>query len=89
MVHIYQLRKKSPSALAASALHSQVSTCMQALQQVSKTWLVATMVHKLFANILGWCIPGTRAQEIIETPPFDIIVGDFRCANGRGVGFVE
>jgi hypothetical protein len=47
---------------------------MQALEQVAKTWLVATMVHKLFENILGWCIPDVLPQETLEPSEFGISV---------------
>jgi hypothetical protein len=76
MVQIYQLRKTSPDLITTSAIKEQISICMQALEQVSKTWLVATMVHKLFENILGWYVPDAPAQETPKAPPFGITVGD-------------
>ena len=47
---------------------------MQALEQVAKIWLVATMVHKLVESILGWCIPGVPPQETLEPSGFGISV---------------
>lgn len=47
---------------------------MQAVEQVAKTWLVATMVHKLVENILGWCIPDVPPQERLEASGFGISV---------------
>jgi len=76
MVQIYQLRKTSPDPIITSAIKEQISICMQALEQVSKTWLVATMVRKLFENILGWYVPDAPAQETLELPPFGITVED-------------
>ena len=49
---------------------------MHALEAVSKTWLVATMVHELFENILGWCVPEPPAHETLEPVGFGIILGD-------------
>jgi hypothetical protein len=53
MIQIYQLRKTDP--ISTSTIEEHLEICMDALEQVSKTWLVATMVHKLFQIILGWC----------------------------------
>ncbi len=47
---------------------------MQAVEQVAKTWLVASMVHKLVENILGWCIPYFSPQEKLEHSGFGISV---------------
>jgi len=49
---------------------------MHALEAVSKTWLVATMVHKLFENILGWCVPNLPVHETLEPVGFGITIGD-------------
>jgi hypothetical protein len=76
MVQIYQLRKMSPDPITTSVIKEQISICMQALEQVSKTWLVAAMVYKLFENILGWYVSDGPAQETLEAPPFGITVGD-------------
>jgi hypothetical protein len=66
MIQVYQLRKFPPNPITTPTIKEQISTCMQALEQVSKTWLVATMVHKLFENILGWCeIPDALPQPSV------------------------
>lgn len=50
-MHIYQLR--STNAAIVSATEQRMHTCMEALKEVSKVWLVAKMVHTLFESILG------------------------------------
>jgi hypothetical protein len=47
---------------------------MQAVELVAKRWLVATMIHKLVENILGWCIPYVLPQEMLEPSGFGISV---------------
>ncbi|KAE9380146.1 hypothetical protein N431DRAFT_361501 [Stipitochalara longipes BDJ] len=76
IVQIYRLRKTSPDPITASSIKEQISTCMLALEAVSKTWLVATMVHKLCETILGWCVPDASVHESLEPVGFGITVGD-------------
>lgn len=51
IMHVYQMRSSVPSIAQASQGRMQV--CMDALNEVSKVWLVAKMVHTLFLSILG------------------------------------
>lgn len=51
IMHIYQLR--SSNAAIVSATEQRMDTCMEALKEVSKVWLVAKMVHTLFESIVG------------------------------------
>lgn len=50
-MHVYQLRSSNTQVVAETERRIQI--CMQALKEVSKTWLVAKMVHTLFESILG------------------------------------
>lgn len=77
MIQVYQLRRTSPDPLTTSTIKEQISTCMNALEQVSKTWLVATMVHNLFENILQWVIPDAPRREALETSTSGISISDF------------
>lgn len=50
-MHVYQMRSSNQSIVAATQV--RLNTCMNALRDVSKVWLVAKMVHTLFESILG------------------------------------
>lgn len=50
-MHVYQMRSSNQSIV--SATQQRLTVCMDALKDVSKTWLVAKMVHTLFESILG------------------------------------
>lgn len=50
-MHVYQMRSSNQSIVTAT--QARLSTCMTALKDVSKVWLVAKMVHTLFESILG------------------------------------
>lgn len=50
-MHVYQMRSSNQTIVAATQL--RLTTCMNALRDVSKVWLVAKMVHTLFESILG------------------------------------
>jgi hypothetical protein len=50
-MHVYQMRSSVASVVSAS--QERINVCMHALKEVSKVWLVARMVHKLFESILG------------------------------------
>ncbi|KAF2636908.1 hypothetical protein P280DRAFT_510202, partial [Massarina eburnea CBS 473.64] len=51
IMHVYQMRSSNKSIV--SATEQRLQTCMDALKEVSKVWLVAKMVHTLFESILG------------------------------------
>jgi len=51
IMHVYQMRSSVPSIAQASQRRMQI--CMDALNEVSRVWLVAKMVHTLFISILG------------------------------------
>lgn len=51
IMHVYQMRSSNQSIVTAT--QGRLTTCMQALKDVSKVWLVAKMVHTLFESILG------------------------------------
>lgn len=51
IMHIYQMRSTNSAIKAVT--EQRLKTCMDALKEVSKTWLVAKMVHTLFESILG------------------------------------
>jgi hypothetical protein len=51
IMHVYQMRSPIPSIQQVTK--NRIHTCMQALKQVSRIWLVAKMVHTLFESILG------------------------------------
>ena len=50
-MHVYQMRSSNQTIVAAT--QTRLNTCMSALRDVSKVWLVAKMVHTLFESILG------------------------------------
>ena len=50
-MHVYQMR--SSNSAIVSATEQRMNTCMKALKEVSRVWLVAKMVHTLFESILG------------------------------------
>jgi hypothetical protein len=51
IMHVYQMRSTNKAVVAAT--EERLQTCMSALKEVSKVWLVAKMVHTLFESILG------------------------------------
>ncbi|KAK2785495.1 Transcriptional activator of fatty acid utilization [Onygenales sp. PD_12] len=51
IMHVYQMRSSVPTVVSTS--QERINTCMKALKDVSKVWLVAKMVHTLFESILG------------------------------------
>ena len=61
IMHVYQMRSSVPSVVAAS--QERINVCMNALKEVSKTWLVAKMVHTLFESILGNKVLEERLQK--------------------------
>lgn len=60
-MHVYQMRSSNQSIV--SATQTRLNTCMNALKDVSKVWLVAKMVHTLFESILGNKVLEERLQK--------------------------
>jgi hypothetical protein len=60
-MHVYQMRSSNQSIV--SATQQRISTCMNALRDVSRVWLVAKMVHTLFESILGNKVLEERLQK--------------------------
>ncbi|KAK5111649.1 hypothetical protein LTR62_004754 [Meristemomyces frigidus] len=61
IMHVYQMRSSNQSIV--SATQHRLTTCMNALRDVSKVWLVAKMVHTLFESILGNKVLEERLQK--------------------------
>jgi hypothetical protein len=51
IMHVYQMR--STDKQVVDETQKRLHTCMNALKEVSKVWLVAKMVYTLFESILG------------------------------------
>lgn len=60
-MHVYQMRSSNQSIV--SATQQRLTTCMNALKDVSRVWLVAKMVHTLFESILGNKVLEERLQK--------------------------
>ena len=60
-MHVYQMRSSNQSIVLAT--QTRLTTCMNALRDVSKVWLVAKMVHTLFESILGNKVMEERLQK--------------------------
>ena len=60
-MHVYQMRSSVSSVVAST--QDRLLICMNALKEVSKVWLVAKMVHKLFDSILGNKILEDKLQK--------------------------
>ncbi|KAI6992341.1 hypothetical protein KC332_g1707 [Hortaea werneckii] len=61
IMHVYQMRSSNQTIV--SATQQRMQTCMTALRDVSKVWLVAKMVHTLFESILGNKVLEERLQK--------------------------
>lgn len=61
IMHVYQMRSSNQSIVVAT--QQRLTTCMNALKDVSKVWLVAKMVHTLFESILGNKVLEERLQK--------------------------
>ncbi|KAK6442498.1 Transcriptional activator of fatty acid utilization [Oleoguttula sp. CCFEE 5521] len=61
IMHVYQMRSSNQSVV--SLTQQRTRTCMSALKDVSKVWLVAKMVHTLFESILGTKMLEERRQQ--------------------------
>ncbi|KAI1324988.1 fungal-specific transcription factor domain-containing protein [Xylariaceae sp. FL0255] len=61
IMHVYQMRSPVPSIQRVT--HDRIRTCMDALKEVSKVWLVGKMVYTLFESILGNKMLEERLQK--------------------------
>ncbi|KAI1821889.1 fungal-specific transcription factor domain-containing protein [Xylaria intraflava] len=61
IMHVYQMRSPVPSIQRVT--HDRIRTCMGALKEVSKVWLVGKMVYTLFESILGNKVLEERLQK--------------------------
>ncbi|KAI1337433.1 fungal-specific transcription factor domain-containing protein [Xylariaceae sp. FL0016] len=61
IMHVYQMRSPVPSIQQVT--HDRIRTCMGALKEVSKVWLVGKMVYTLFESILGNKVLEERLQK--------------------------
>ncbi|KZF25469.1 hypothetical protein L228DRAFT_244314 [Xylona heveae TC161] len=61
IMHVYQMRSPIPTVKAAT--REKITTCLNALGEVSKVWLVAKMVKTLFESILGNKVLEERLQK--------------------------
>ncbi|KAK4243551.1 fungal-specific transcription factor domain-containing protein [Corynascus novoguineensis] len=61
IMHVYQMRSPVPSIQQVT--QDRIRTCMSALKDVSKVWLVGKMVHTLFESILGNKVLEERLQK--------------------------
>jgi hypothetical protein len=51
IMHVYQMRSPVPSIQQVT--QDRLRSCMKAMEEVSKVWLVGKMVHTLFESIIG------------------------------------
>ncbi|KAK3323578.1 fungal-specific transcription factor domain-containing protein [Cercophora scortea] len=61
IMHVYQMRSPVPSIQQVT--QDRIRTCMGALKDVSKVWLVGKMVYTLFESILGNRVLEERLQK--------------------------
>ncbi|KAL8401287.1 hypothetical protein RB596_008192 [Gaeumannomyces avenae] len=61
IMHVYQM--KSPVPTIQQVTQDRIRTCMQALKDVSRVWLVGKMVWTLFQSILGNKVLEERLQK--------------------------
>ncbi|KAK3318558.1 fungal-specific transcription factor domain-containing protein [Apodospora peruviana] len=61
IMHVYQMRSPVPSIQQVT--QDRIRTCMTALKDVSKVWLVGKMVYTLFESILGNKVLEERLQK--------------------------
>ena len=75
IMHVYQMRSPVPSIQQVT--QDRIRTCMQALKDVSRVWLVGKMVYTLFESILGnknleerlQKAAGKRHRKTLQNPP--------------------
>lgn len=61
IMHVYQMRSPIPSIQQVT--QARIRTCMEALKEVSRVWLVGKMVYTLFESILGNKVLEERLQK--------------------------
>ncbi|KAK4103511.1 hypothetical protein N658DRAFT_276755 [Parathielavia hyrcaniae] len=61
IMHVYQMR--SPIPTIQQVTQDRIRTCMGALRDISKVWLVGKMVYALFESILGNKVLEERLQK--------------------------
>ncbi|KAI1409371.1 fungal-specific transcription factor domain-containing protein [Hypoxylon sp. FL1857] len=61
IMHVYQMRSPVPSIQQVTQV--RIRTCMDALKEVSRVWLVGKMVYTLFESILGNKVLEERLQK--------------------------
>ena len=61
IMHVYQMR--SPIPTVQQSTQDRIRTCMVALKDVSRVWLVGKMVYTLFESILGNKVLEERLQK--------------------------
>ena len=61
IMHVYQMRSPVPSIQQVT--QERMRTCMQALKEVSRVWLVGKMVYTLFESIIGNKVFEERLQK--------------------------
>ncbi|KAK1755950.1 GPI ethanolamine phosphate transferase [Echria macrotheca] len=61
IMHVYQMR--SPVPTIQQVTQNRIQTCMGALREISKVWLVGKMVYTLFESILGNKVMEERLQK--------------------------
>ena len=61
IMHVYQMRSPIPSIQQVT--QDRIRTCMGALKDISKVWLVGKMVYTLFESILGNKVLEERLQK--------------------------
>ncbi|KAL7949817.1 fungal-specific transcription factor domain-containing protein [Trichoderma barbatum] len=61
IMHVYQMRSPVPSIQQVT--QDRMRSCMQAMKEVSRVWLVGKMVYTLFESILGNKVLEERLQK--------------------------
>ncbi|KAG8414283.1 Transcriptional activator of fatty acid utilization [Metarhizium acridum] len=61
IMHVYQMRSPVPSIQQVT--QDRLRSCMQALKEVSRVWLVGKMVYALFESIIGNKMLEERLQK--------------------------
>ncbi|KAL7785956.1 fungal-specific transcription factor domain-containing protein [Trichoderma ceciliae] len=61
IMHVYQMRSPVPSIQQVT--QDRMRSCMQAMKEVSRVWLVGKMVYTLFESIIGNKVLEERLQK--------------------------
>ncbi|PHH58716.1 hypothetical protein CDD81_4745 [Ophiocordyceps australis] len=61
IMHVYQMRSPVPSIQQVT--QDRLRSCMQAMKEVSRVWLVGKMVYTLFESIIGNKVLEERLQK--------------------------